>query len=399
MCIAEAQATTCARRQPTLNVKHVHPMTQEAPWHSEFVGTGRAHRPAPENWGLVLTTPPYEALTEAELPRQFTWGNVSGTNFLTPIRNQHIPTYCGSCFIHSATSALIDRWNIKHNAFVGPFKLLSVQNVLACGQAGTCVEGGEDHLVYEYVHTHGIPDETCNLYRAVDEDCTPRAECFTCSPDSCWPVRDYKRLMVAEYGRCSGYHKMKAEIFGRRGRPAQCSVMLDVSSADAGRRVPACLQGSHLVRHRRDRGTRCIQGRHLRGVPRGPARSRDQPRRVGGGLGRGGGHGRGILDHSQQLGRVLGRGGLLPRPDQPSEGRARQQVQPVSTVQRATCTVHGLVCQGRDRPCPCYRPCPCCLCRGHDHPCSSCLRRHIEDDCVWAVPDGWVDATTPSAAA
>lgn len=163
--------------------------------------------------------------TEDNLPKRFFWGDVDGINHLSPVRNQHIPVYCGSCWAHGATSAMTDRWTIEHKAatkFPGP-TLLSVQNVIDCGDAGSCFGAGTDwctrtqrwvayclasiarsrrgcsrrgqsrhgqsrhgqsrrgqsrrgSLVRSFLPSfllqeRGIPSETCNAYQAINQEC------------------------------------------------------------------------------------------------------------------------------------------------------------------------------------------------------------------------------------
>jgi len=148
------------------------------------------------------------SLVGSELPSSFTWANVSGVSFLTPMRNQHIPTYCGSCWAFASTSCFADRWNVANRNTGDPIPniMLSTQHVLSCGNeavgCGTC-EGGDELAVYQYAEEHGIPHESCSNYMARDTTCdsnlTPfgdnRPPCYNCDEKaSCYAIASYHKL-------------------------------------------------------------------------------------------------------------------------------------------------------------------------------------------------------------
>jgi cathepsin X len=176
-----------------------------------------------------------------DLPTDYSWGNVNGESLLTTVRNQHIPVYCGSCWAMGSTSALSDRWNIASKKAGGdadgvlPQHMLSVQNVLSCGNdktgCGSC-NGGDDSGVYEYAQKYGIPHETCSNYMAVNTQCSAtepvsdknKPPCYTCNPGrkGCAAISEFDKLFISGYGTCSGYDKMKQEIFANG--PISCGI-------------------------------------------------------------------------------------------------------------------------------------------------------------------------------
>jgi hypothetical protein len=54
----------------------------------------------------------------------------------------------------------------------------SIQVLLNCGTAGSC-GGGDIHAVFRWIYLNGIPDATCQPYRAVDGNCSLQGTYFS----------------------------------------------------------------------------------------------------------------------------------------------------------------------------------------------------------------------------
>ena len=200
---------------------------------SFFTNAQPCRRDSPVNRPAFITGPqPWEYLGATQLPAAWDWRNVSGINYVSWTRNQHIPQYCGSCWAHGTTSALADRINILRNATF-PQIALSPQAIINCDAGGDC-NGGNPLGVYEFGNQHGIPEESCQNYVAADGDgkCKLIEQCKTCwgpappanssGQNDCAAVSNFTHWKVSQYGSVSGADKMKAEIFARG--PIGCGI-------------------------------------------------------------------------------------------------------------------------------------------------------------------------------
>lgn len=172
-----------------------------------------------ERFGLhhreVVKSPrSHEVVNLKEMPRTWDWRNISGQgNYLTSLRNQHIPQYCGSCWAMSTTSALADRIKIARNR-AWPDVLLAVQSLVYCACNGC--HGGGLWAAYDWIHNNTIGPDSCQNYVAQGNgtECSALHICENCG-DSCYPIMEYPKFGVSEFGRVRGVEQMKAEIYAR----------------------------------------------------------------------------------------------------------------------------------------------------------------------------------------
>lgn len=200
----------------------------------------RATNVLPEEWSLNTHLGPLSSpqLSLEELPKNFSWLDVNGVNMLVPSWNQHIPRYCGSCFLHGTLSMVQDRLKIAKKG-AGPDVMLARQSFLNCAPfhdlSGGC-DGGDVIDVLRYMAKYGLPDESCMPYSATDhtkygkhaKKCPSSGYCTNCMPiddvDTCWPVKTPMRYYVDAYGTVpeKGQVAMMNEILS--GGPITCSM-------------------------------------------------------------------------------------------------------------------------------------------------------------------------------
>jgi cathepsin X len=61
---------------------------------------------------VVKSPRPHTYLSASDLPKNFDWRNVNGTNYGSKVLTQQNPAVCGSCWAEAATGALSDRYAI-----------------------------------------------------------------------------------------------------------------------------------------------------------------------------------------------------------------------------------------------------------------------------------------------
>jgi cathepsin X len=92
------------------------------------------------------------AYEKIDLPKTFEWNNVNNTNYLTNVRNQHLPTWCGSCWAHAATSAFSDRIKIQRKA-AWPDINIAPQVLISClkNTDNEGCNGGNHYDAHQYI--------------------------------------------------------------------------------------------------------------------------------------------------------------------------------------------------------------------------------------------------------
>ena len=69
--------------------------------------------------------------------------------------------------------------------------------IYVCVQANNThgCQGGDPTAAYSWILANGVTDDTCSIYIAKNEACTPEDICRNCDPFSgCFAVKEYKTV-------------------------------------------------------------------------------------------------------------------------------------------------------------------------------------------------------------
>ena len=160
------------------------------------------------------------------LPETWRWDNVSGKNYLTLIKNQHVPQYCGSCWAQATASSISDSIKIARKG-AWPDINIAPQVFVSCSEADNGCNGGLPIHAFKYAHDEYITDETCAIYHGRDGSngyqCSPVVKCRNCNPhEDCFIPDQYYIYKIGDYGSIKGEEAMKQHIY--QSGPIACEI-------------------------------------------------------------------------------------------------------------------------------------------------------------------------------
>ncbi|XP_053644016.2 dipeptidyl peptidase 1 isoform X2 [Cherax quadricarinatus] len=134
----------------------------------------------------------YTRLRDAGMPAAWNWRNVSGINYVSPIRNQG---NCGSCYAFASMAGLESRIRILANNTQQP--VFSPQDIVGCSHLSQGCEGGFPFLIAgRYAQDVGVVLEECSPYEGKDDACQTNKSCAR-------HYTSYYRYVGGYFGGCN----------------------------------------------------------------------------------------------------------------------------------------------------------------------------------------------------
>lgn len=121
----------------------------------------------------VATASPETKRLVKTMPESMDWREMSGLDYVTPIRNQG---QCGSCYAFASMAMLESRLMIMSKNSIK--KVFSPQDVVGCSEYAQGCAGGFPYLIAgKYAEDFGVVEESCFPYMGSDSRCLEKQDC------------------------------------------------------------------------------------------------------------------------------------------------------------------------------------------------------------------------------
>eukprot|EP00761_Pharyngomonas_kirbyi_P013677 gb/GECH01013706.1/.p1 GENE.gb/GECH01013706.1/~~gb/GECH01013706.1/.p1 ORF type:complete len:500 (+),score=98.39 gb/GECH01013706.1/:1-1500(+) len=156
-----------------------------------------------QNIAKPSTSSLFESSVFETLPEHLDWRNVSGVNYVTPVRDQGT---CGSCYAFASTAMFEAR--IRVRSLGKKTEIISPQEIVSCSEYSQGCAGGFPYLISKYGQDFAVVPESCFPYQDSNGDQV------SCSKQIC----DSPKRWITEHRYVGGYYGasieklMRAEI-------------------------------------------------------------------------------------------------------------------------------------------------------------------------------------------
>ena len=150
-----------------------------------------------------------EEYAKLNLPMNFSWQNVSGVDYVSPLRDQG---NCGSCFAHASSEMMTARVRVALGKKGTPPPIdtgyiASPEDIVRCSVFTQGCKGGFNYLAALHMFAFGIVDERCFPYQSGYRN----GETIDCS----WKCQDESMastMYAVDFGYVGGYYGAGNEV-------------------------------------------------------------------------------------------------------------------------------------------------------------------------------------------
>lgn len=157
---------------------------------------------------LPRATAPSRGKSSVSVPDSFSWADVNGVDYTTPVRNQG---QCGSCYSFASTSSLSSRYAIANKIPGSQQPMISPQGIVSCSSYSQGCNGGFGIEVFFFGEDYSIPLESCFPYVSGGNGSVPQCSA-ACQEESQYRFTTGSSFVGGYYGAPDIVEQMQVEI-------------------------------------------------------------------------------------------------------------------------------------------------------------------------------------------